>query len=197
MRLKRIGRMIICRPNCPFSAGRTCATDAGGQPQAQQDGLMDKFKQAPARVKYTIAGGRRVGAVLNAATGNVPEVEAVIAKFSKSRTHQICASAGSCRRWTVWRSAAAVKSSCTRHAWSATLESYIGLVEVGVGGVACRWYSKEATCAPLKNPSYFNEWRGDVVPVLAPLFSDIAMGEVAKSAGAAREWVIYVLLTAS
>ncbi len=69
---------------------------------------------------------------------------------------------------------------CTRLV--ATLESYIGLVEVGVGllpaGGGCKEFAQRAAA----------EARGgDIFPFLKRYFQMIAMGEVAKSAEMARE----------
>jgi 3-hydroxyacyl-CoA dehydrogenase (EC 1.1.1.35) len=175
--------MIIWQTELPFSAGANLLQLMQGvQPQTQQDGLMSKFKQAANRVKYTIAGGGGLGAVLNAATGNVPEVEAVIAKFQQV-TQRIkyaqvpvmsavdgLALGGGCE--IIMHSARVV----------ATLESYIGLVEVGVGVLPAGGGSKEATLrAALEAKG------GDVFPFLRRYFQNIAMGEVAKSAELARE----------
>jgi 3-hydroxyacyl-CoA dehydrogenase len=69
---------------------------------------------------------------------------------------------------------------CTRIV--AALESYIGLVEVGVGllpaGGGCKEMAQRAAA----------EARGgDIFPILKRYFQQIAMGEVAKSAEMARE----------
>ncbi len=181
--------MIIWQTELPFSAGANLLQLMQGvQPQAQQDGLMDKFKQAASRVKYTIAGGGGLGAVLNAATGNVPEVEAVIAKFQQV-TQRIkyaqvpvvsavdgLALGGGCE--IIMHSARVV----------ATLESYIGLVEVGVGVLPAGGGSKEATLrAAQEARAISTNGGGDVFPFLRRYFQNIAMGEVAKSAELARE----------
>ncbi len=175
--------MIIWQIEPPFSVGANLLQLMQGvRPQAEQNGLMDKFKQAASRVKYTIAGGGGLGAVLNAATGNVPEVEAVIAKFQQV-TQRIkyaqvpvvsavdgLALGGGCE--IIMHSARVV----------ATLESYIGLVEVGVGVLPAGGGSKEATLRAAQEAK-----GGDVFPCLRRYFQNIAMGEVAKSAELARE----------
>ncbi len=65
----------------------------------------------------------------------------------------------------------------------AALESYIGLVEVGVGlipaGGGCKEMAQRA-CDDARG--------GDIFPFLAEYFERIAMGKVAGSASEAREW---------
>ena len=71
------------------------ATDAGrAGDAAQHAGMFGKLKGAVSRVKYTVAGGGGMGDMLNAATGNVPHVEDVVAKFQQvSHAPQIRAGA--------------------------------------------------------------------------------------------------------
>jgi 3-hydroxyacyl-CoA dehydrogenase len=75
---------------------------------------------------------------------------------------------------------------CTRIV--ATLESYIGLVEVGVGllpaGGGCKEMAQRAAAEAQR---FANDNRIDVFPYLRRYFQQIAMGEVAKSAEMARE----------
>jgi 3-hydroxyacyl-CoA dehydrogenase len=70
----------------------------------------------------------------------------------------------------------------------ATLESSIGLVEVGVGllpaGGGCKEMAMRAAADAKRYP---NDGRLDVFPYLKKYFQQIAMGEVAKSAELARE----------
>jgi len=69
---------------------------------------------------------------------------------------------------------------CTRIV--ATLESYIGLVEVGVGLLPAGGGSKE-----LAQRAAAEAKGGDIFPFLRRYFQNVAMGEVAKSAEMARE----------
>jgi 3-hydroxyacyl-CoA dehydrogenase len=144
--------------------------------------MLGKLKGAVTRVKYTVAGGGGLGAIVNAATGNVPRVEAVVAKFQtisqRLKYAQIptiaavdgLALGGGCE----------FAIHCTRLV--ATLETYIGLVEVGVGllpaGGGCKEMAERAA----------TEARGgDIFPHIKRYFQHIAMGEVAKSAELARD----------
>jgi len=70
----------------------------------------------------------------------------------------------------------------------ATLESYIGLVEVGVGLLPAGGGCKEMTQRASQEAQRFaNEHRVDIFPFVRRYFQNIAMGEVAKSAELARE----------
>jgi len=177
--------LILWQTEAPFSAGANLlqlmqgVQESGDTPPA---GLLDKFKGAAQRVKYTLAGGGGLGEIVNAATGQVPHVEDVVAKFQqvslRLRYAQVptiaavygLALGGGCE----------FSMHCTRIV--AALESYIGLVEVGVGllpaGGGCKEMALRAA----------NEARGgDIFPFLKRYFQNIAMGEVAKSAELARE----------
>ena len=177
--------LIIWQTEAPFSAGAHLlqlmqgVQEAGDAPSA---GLLDKFKGAAQRVKYTIAGGGGLGEIVNAAAGNVPRVEDVVAKFQqvslRLRYAQVptiaavygLALGGGCE----------FSMHCTRIV--AALESYIGLVEVGVGVLPAGGGSKEMALRAA------NEARGgDIFPYLKRYFQNIAMGEVAKSAELARD----------
>jgi 3-hydroxyacyl-CoA dehydrogenase len=144
--------------------------------------MFDKLKGAAQRVKFTVAGGGGLGQVLNAATGNVPRVEEVVAKFQQvsmrlkySSVPTIAAVDG-----LALGGGCEFSIHCSRIV--ATLESYIGLVEVGVGllpaGGGCKELAQRAA-AEAKG--------GDIFPFLRRYFQQVAMGEVAKSAELARE----------
>ena len=183
--------LILWQVEAPFSAGAHLlqlmqgVQEAAGAPPA---GLLDKLKGATQRVKYTIAGGGGFGEVLNAATGNVPHVEDVVAKFQqvsqRLRYAQVptiaavygLALGGGCE----------FSIHCTRIV--AALESYIGLVEVGVGVLPAGGGCKEMTMRASQEATRFaNDNRIDVFPFLRRYFQNIAMGEVSKSAKLARE----------
>jgi 3-hydroxyacyl-CoA dehydrogenase len=177
--------LIIWQVEAPFSAGAHLlqlmqgVQEAGDAPPA---GLFNKLKGAAQRVKYTVAGGGGLGEIVNAAAGNVPRVEDVVAKFQqvsqRLRYAQVptiaavygLALGGGCE-FTI---------HCTRIV--AALETYIGLVEVGVGVLPAGGGCKEMALRAA------NEARGgDIFPHLRRYFQQIAMGEVAKSAELARD----------
>ena len=70
----------------------------------------------------------------------------------------------------------------------ATLETYIGLVEVGVGVLPAGGGCKEmAQRAAQEAQRFASDGRVDIFPFVRRYFQQIAMGEVAKSAELARE----------
>jgi 3-hydroxyacyl-CoA dehydrogenase len=175
--------LILWQTEPPFSAGANLLQLLQGMQEPSPDaGMFGKLKQAANRVKYTVAGGGGLGAVINAATGNVPQVEAVVAKFQQVSQRL---------KYSLVPTIAAVDGlalgggcefsiHCTRLV--ATLESYIGLVEVGVGllpaGGGCKEMAQRAA----------TEARGgDIFPHLRRYFENIAMGVVGKSAEQARD----------
>ncbi len=177
--------LILWQVEAPFSAGANLlqlmqgVQEVSGEPAG---GFLDKLKGATQRVKFTIAGGGGLGDVVNAVAGKVPRVEDVVAKFQQvsqrlkyaqvptiAAVHGL-ALGGGCE----------FSIHCTRVV--AALESYIGLVEVGVGllpaGGGCKEMAQRAA----------TEARGgDIFPHLRRYFQSIAMGEVAKSAELARD----------
>ena len=177
--------LILWQTEAPFSAGAHLLQLMQGvqeSSEAPAAGLFDKLKGAAQRVKYTVAGGGGLGEVFNAATGHVPRVEDVVAKFQQvsqrlkyAQVPTIAAVYG-----LALGGGCEFSIHCTRIV--ASLETYIGLVEVGVGvlpaGGGCKEMAQRAA----------NEARGgDIFPHLKRYFQQIAMGEVAKSAELARE----------
>ncbi len=175
--------LVLWQTETPFSAGAHLLQLMQGVQESKEDvGMFGKLKQAATRVKFTAAGGGSVGDLFNAATGNVPKVEQVVAKFQQASMRL---------KYAQVPTIAAVDGlalgggcefaiHCARTV--ATLESYIGLVEVGVGllpaGGGCKEMAQRAAA----------EARGgDIFPILRRYFQTIAMGEVAKSAEMARE----------
>jgi 3-hydroxyacyl-CoA dehydrogenase len=175
--------LIIWQTEPPFSVGANLLQAMQGVQESPADeGLFGKLKGAANRVKYTVAGGGGLGAIVNAATGNVPRVADVVKKFQvisqRLKFAQVptiaavdgLALGGGCE----------FSIHCARIV--ATLESYIGLVEVGVGllpaGGGCKEMAQRAAA----------EARGgDLFPHVRRYFQQIAMGEVAKSAEIARD----------
>ncbi len=175
--------LILWQTEPPFSAGANLLQLMQGvQEPAQDAGLFGKIKGAVNRVKYTVAGRGGIGDVLNAAVGNVPHVEAVVAKFQQTSMRLKYAQVPTLAAVDGLALGGGCEFSihCTRIV--ATLETYIGLVEVGVGllpaGGGCKEMAQRAAA----------EARGgDIFPHLKRYFQKIAMGEVAKSAELARE----------
>jgi 3-hydroxyacyl-CoA dehydrogenase len=181
--------LILWQTEPPFSAGANLLQLMQGvQEPAPDAGMFDRLKQAASRVKYTVAGGGGLGEVLNAATGHMPRVEAVVAKFQQVSQRL---------RYAQVPTVAAVDGlalgggcefsiHCSRIV--ATLESYIGLVEVGVGLLPAGGGCKEMALRAAQEAQRFaNENRVDIFPFLRRYFQNIATGEVSKSAELARE----------
>jgi 3-hydroxyacyl-CoA dehydrogenase len=181
--------LILWQTEPPFSYGANLLKLMQGvQAPAEHASMFDKFKQAANRVKYTVAGGGGLGDAFNAATGNVPKVEEVVAKFQRVSQRL---------KYALVPTIAAVDGMaigggcefsihCTRIV--ATLESYIGLVEVGVGLLPAGGGCKEmAQRAAQEAQRFANDSHVDVFPFVRRYFQNIAMGEVGKSAELARE----------
>jgi 3-hydroxyacyl-CoA dehydrogenase len=175
--------LVLWQTETPFSAGaHLLQLMQGVQESKEGGGMFSKLKGAVTRVKYTAAGGGGVGDLFNAATGNVPKVEEVVAKFQQCSQRLKYAQVPTIAAVDGLALGGGCEFSihCTRIV--ATLESYIGLVEVGVGllpaGGGCKEMAQRAAA----------EARGgDIFPILKRYFQQIAMGEVAKSAEMARE----------
>lgn len=181
--------LIIWQTEPPFSAGANLLQLMQGmQPDADKQGLLGKLKHSADRIKYTVAGGGGVTDAFHAAAGNVPDVASVVAKFQQTtqrikyaRVPVIAAVDG-----------LALGGGCEMimHATRvvASLESYIGLVEVGVGLLPAGGGCKEAV---IRMADYVqvsaDKQQGQFFPILKKYFTQIAMGEVAKSAHLAQD----------
>ncbi|MDP2804859.1 MAG: 3-hydroxyacyl-CoA dehydrogenase/enoyl-CoA hydratase family protein [Gallionellaceae bacterium] len=181
--------LILWQTEPPFSYGANLLKLMQGvQEPSQHASMFDKFKQAANRVKYTVAGGGGVLGALNAAVGNVPHVEEVVAKFQRVSQRLKYAQVPTIAAVDGMAIGGGCEFSihCTRIV--ATLESYIGLVEVGVGLLPAGGGCKEmAQRAAQEAQRFANDNRIDVFPFVRRYFQNIAMGEVSKSAELARE----------
>ncbi|CAH1905683.1 Enoyl-CoA hydratase [Candidatus Nitrotoga sp. HW29] len=177
--------LIIWQTEPPFSAGANLLQLMQGVQQVDEEqpaGFFGKFKGAVQRVKYTVAGGGGLSEIVNAATGNVPRVEDVIVKFQRvsQRLKYALVPTVAAVDGLALGGGCEISIHCTRIV--AVLESYIGLVETGVGllpsGGGCKEMTQRAA-AEAKG--------GDIFPFLRRYFQNIAMSEVSKSAELARE----------
>ncbi len=184
---RNYGALIIWQTEPPFSYGADLLQLMQGV-QPFEDGIIGRMKQAASRVKYTIAGGGGLNELFDAATGNVLHVEAVVEKFQGvaqrlkySEVPVIAAVDG-----LALGGGCEFSLHCARIV--ATLESYIGLVEVGVGLLPSGGGCKEMALRAFKEAERFaRDGRIEVSPYLRRYFQNIAMGEVSKSAEWARE----------
>jgi 3-hydroxyacyl-CoA dehydrogenase len=180
--------LILWQTEPPFSVGANLLQMMQGLQETPETGMFGKLKGVVSRVKYTAAGGGGMGDLFNAATGNVPKVEAGIAKFQQTSMRLKYAQVPTIAAVDGLALGGGCEFSihCTRIV--ATLESYIGLVEVGVGllpaGGGCKEMAQRAAADAQR---FANDNRVDIFPFVRRYFQNIAMGEVAKSAELARE----------
>ncbi|MBI4807979.1 MAG: 3-hydroxyacyl-CoA dehydrogenase/enoyl-CoA hydratase family protein [Nitrosomonadales bacterium] len=180
--------LILWQSEPPFSAGANLLQLMQGVQETPDTGMFGKLKGAVNRVKYTAAGGGGMGDLFNAATGNVPKVEAVVAKFQQTSMRLKYAQIPTIAAVDGLALGGGCEFSIHCSRIVATLESYIGLVEVGVGllpaGGGCKEMAQRAAAEAQR---YSIDNRVDIFPFVRRYFQNIAMGEVAKSAELARE----------
>ena len=90
--------------------------------------------------------------------------------------HQVCAAARWWRRRRAWRLAAAAKSRCMRAQIHAAAESYMGLVEAGVGLIPAGGGTKEMLIRANEHAAGGEDL--DLFHALKPVFENIAMAKV-------------------
>jgi 3-hydroxyacyl-CoA dehydrogenase len=176
--------LVIWQPEPPFSVGANLKkTPAGGARPGQPSTMGRFFKQFTRAAESTVL---KAAHALNVAdklmAGKLAEVEQLVEQFQHT-TQSL--------KYSMVPTVAAVDGlalgggcefimHCDRAV--ATLESYIGLVEVGVGllpaGGGCKEFALRAV-ADAKG--------GDVSPFLQRYFKAVAMAEVGRSAEHARE----------
>ena len=176
--------LILWQVEPPFSAGANLLQLMQGVQESGEAhaGLLDKLKGAVQRVTYTLAVDGGLGDIVNAAIGNVPRVEDVVAKFQQTSLRLKYAQVPTIAAVYGLALGGGCEFSihCTRIV--AALESYIGLVEVGVGLLPAGGGCKEMALRAAQEAR-----GGDIFPHLKRHFQNIATGEVAKSAELARD----------
>ena len=182
------GALILWQTEPPFSVGANLLQMMQGLQETPEAGMFGKLKGAVNRVKFTAAGGGSMGDLFNAATGNVPKVEAGIAKFQQTSMRLKYAQVPTIAAVDGLALGGGCEFSIHCSRIVATLESYIGLVKVGVGllpaGGGCKEMVQRAAAEAQR---FANDSRVDIFPFVRRYFQNIAMGEVAKSAELARE----------
>jgi 3-hydroxyacyl-CoA dehydrogenase len=180
--------LILWQTEPPFSVGANLLQVMQGLQEIPDAGMFGKLKGAVNRVKFTAAGGGGLGDLFNAATGNVPKVEAGIAKFQQTSMRLKYAQIPTIAAVDGLALGGGCEFSIHCSRIVATLESYIGLVEVGVGLLPAGGGCKEmAQRAAQEAQRFSSDNRVDIFPFVRRYFQSIAMGEVAKSAEMARE----------
>jgi 3-hydroxyacyl-CoA dehydrogenase len=180
--------LILWQTEPPFSVGANLLQMMQGLQETPETGMFGKLKGAVNRVKYTAAGGGGMGDLFNAVTGNVPKVEAGIAKFQQTSMRLKYAQVPTIAAVDGLALGGGCEFSIHCSRIVATLESYIGLVEVGVGLLPAGGGCKEMAQRASQEAHHFSsDNRVDIFPFVRRYFQNIAMGEVAKSAELARE----------
>ncbi len=176
--------LIIWQTEPPFSVGANLRkTPAGGAKPAQPSALGRLFRQVRREAEsLALKAARQIGVADQLMAGKLAEVEKLVEQFQDT-TQAL--------KYSMVPTVAAVDGlalgggcefvmHCDRAV--ATLESYIGLVEAGVGllpaGGGCKEFAMRAA-ADAKG--------GEMSPFLQKYFKAVAMAEVARSAENARE----------
>ena len=180
--------LILWQTEPPFSYGANLLQLMQGVQDTADTGLFGKLKGAVTRAKYTVAGKGSMGDLFDAVTGNVPKVEAVVAKFQQASQRLKYAQVPTIAAVDGMALGGGCEFSIHCARIVATLETYIGLVEVGVGVLPAGGGCKEmAQRAAQEAQRFASDNRADIFPFMRRYFQQIAMGEVAKSAELARE----------
>ncbi len=177
--------LVIWQTEAPFSVGANLKkTPAGGGEKRAAPSALGKLFKSVKREAESLAlkAARQIGVADQLMAGKLAEVEHLVEQFQI--TTQML-------KYSMVPTVAAVDGlalgggcefimHCDRAV--ATLESYIGLVEVGVGllpaGGGCKEFAMRAA-AEAKG--------GDMSPFLQKYFKAVAMAEVGRSAENARE----------
>jgi 3-hydroxyacyl-CoA dehydrogenase len=175
---------VVWQTEPPFSVGANLKkTPSGGAKRAPPSALSKLFKSMRREAEsLALKAARKMGVADQLMAGKLAEVEHLVEQFQI--TTQML-------KYSMVPTVAAVDGlalgggcefvmHCDRAV--ATLESYIGLVEVGVGllpaGGGCKEFAMRAA-ADAKG--------GDISPFLQKYFKAVAMAEVGRSAEQARD----------
>ena len=182
---QRYAGLVVWQTEPPFSVGANLKKTpaGGGAPRAQPSALGKLFKSMKREAEaLALKAARQIGVADQLMAGKLAEVEHLVEQFQI--TTQML-------KFSMVPTVAAVDGlalgggcefimHCDRAV--ATLESYIGLVEVGVGllpaGGGCKEFAMRAV-ADAKG--------GEMSPFLQKYFKAVAMAEVGRSAEHARE----------
>ena len=122
--------------------------------------------------------------LLEAQEGNWDEIDLMVRAFQHATMAlRYAQRAGRRRRRRGWRLAAAARSRCTRDRVQAAAETYMGLVEVGVGLIPAGGGTKEMLARAVERAC---PPRADLLPHVQRAFETIGFGKVSTSAPDAR-----------
>jgi 3-hydroxyacyl-CoA dehydrogenase len=176
--------LVIWQTEPPFSVGANLKKTQGGGEKRSQPSALGKLFRTVRREAESLAlkAARQLGVADQLMAGRLAEVEELVEQFQET-TQAL--------KFSSIPTVAAVDGlalgggcefimHCDRAV--ATLESYIGLVEVGVGllpaGGGCKEFAMRAA-AEAKG--------GDIGPFIQRYFKTVAMAEVGRSAEHAKE----------
>jgi 3-hydroxyacyl-CoA dehydrogenase len=176
--------LVIWQTEPPFSIGANLKKTSGGGERRSQPSALGKLFRSVRREAESLAlkAARQIGVADQLMAGRLAEVEQLLGDFQQ---------ATQALKYSMIPTVAAVDGlalgggcefimHCDRAV--ATLESYIGLVEVGVGLLpgagGCKEFAVRAA-AEVKG--------GDIGPAIQRYFRMVAMAEVARSAEHAKE----------
>ncbi len=175
--------LLIWQTEPPFSVGANLKKTPAGGAQSQPSAFGKFFKKVRREAEsLALKAARQLGVADQLMAGKLAEVEHLVEQFQYT-TQQL--------KYSMVPTVAAVDGlalgggcefimHCDRAV--ATLESYIGLVEVGVGlipaGGGCKEFALRAV-ADAKG--------GDLSPFLQKYFKAVAMADIGRSAEHARE----------
>ena len=175
--------LLVWQTEPPFSVGANLKKTPAGGPRPRSSGLGRLFRQARREAEsLALKAARSIGVADQLMAGKLAEVEKLVEQFQET-TQAL--------KFSMVPTVAAVDGlalgggcefvmHCDRSV--ATLESYIGLVEAGVGllpaGGGCKEFAMRAA-ADAKG--------GEISPFIQKYFKAVAMAEVSRSAEQARE----------
>jgi len=174
--------LIVWQPEAPFSAGANLLQVMQGLNAPVGSSLWNKARAMIQRMKFTIGGKGNMSKVIDAITGQGPKVADVIAKFQLatgrlrySRIPTVAAVQG-----LALGGGCEIVMHCDRAV--AALETYIGLVEAGVGVLPAGGGSKEFAIRAWQDSKGQN-----IFPFLQRYYQLSATATIAKSAEQAKE----------
>jgi 3-hydroxyacyl-CoA dehydrogenase len=176
--------LVIWQTEPPFSVGANLKkTPAGGARPSKPSAFGRLFRQVRREAEsLALKAARSIGVADQLMAGKLAEVEKLVGQFQEttqalkfSMVPTVCAVDG-----LALGGGCEFIMHCDRAV--ATLESYIGLVEAGVGLLPAG-----GGCKELATRAAADAKGGDLSPFLQKYFKAVAMAEVARSAEHARE----------